>query len=339
MKINLKSACVNLTRLYLLGLSTWLVLYLLTGERLLAIALLDNVVVYLFLPLPLVLLAAAYTRRWELWVGTLLGLTAFVWLWGSLFLPPPSNTAASEETLTVLTYNVLGLHDFSAPVIETIRHEDADLVFLQELNPVLAQGLQSELVADYPYMDLDPQMGVSGMGVLSRYPLRPLAQELPLDWIGAPQELILDWEGRLITLVNFHMQSSTTGGLGRYGFDNDQRTLQAQALVDYAAGAGPIIAAGDANSSPLTAAYRVLSRGLEDAWQGAGFGLGHTFPGSDIPGSMRPRLAGVPVPQWLARIDYILHSNHLRAVSARTARFDGVSDHRGVVAVLVWGAP
>jgi endonuclease/exonuclease/phosphatase (EEP) superfamily protein YafD len=34
------------------------------------------------------------------------------------------------------------------------------------------------------------------------------------------------------------------------------------------------------------------------------------------------------------RIDYIFHSSHWSTVDAHTAPFDGVSDHRGVVAEL-----
>jgi endonuclease/exonuclease/phosphatase (EEP) superfamily protein YafD len=37
---------------------------------------------------------------------------------------------------------------------------------------------------------------------------------------------------------------------------------------------------------------------------------------------------------WLVRIDYIFHSPHWITLDARLAKFDGVSDHRGVVAVL-----
>ena len=325
--------------IYLGILFAWLAFYLLSGERLLVIALLNTLAVYFFLPLPLVALAAAFTHSWELWAGTLIGTAVFAWLWGGLFLPSPSRASAGGKTLTVMTYNVLGRHEFSAPIIATIRQESPDVVLIQELNPALAEALQSELAEAYPYQVFDPQTGVSGMGVISRYPLTPLERELPPDWIGVPQELSLDWNGRAIRLVNFHMQSSTLGGLSRYGLDNDKRTRQAQALVEYAAGAQALIAGGDANSTPLSAAYRTLSGQLVDTWGQRGFGLGHTFPGSDIPGSMRPRLAGVPVPQWLARIDYIFHSAQFTTLHARTAQFDGVSDHRGVVAVLMWAAP
>jgi endonuclease/exonuclease/phosphatase family metal-dependent hydrolase len=76
---------------------------------------------------------------------------------------------------------------------------------------------------------------------------------------------------------------------------------------------------------------------LHDTWQEAGFGFGHTFPGSDIPGSSRPKFGNWYVPQWLTRIDYVFVSSHWGVSSASMAQFDGVSDHRGVVAELVLG--
>lgn len=88
--------------------------------------------------------------------------------------------------------------------------------------------------------------------------------------------------------------------------------------------------------TPLSDAYAILTSELRDAWLQTGFGLGHTFPGSDHQEGSRPRIAGVPVPMWLARIDYILYSPDWKADSVHNTRFDGASDHRGVVAVLKW---
>jgi endonuclease/exonuclease/phosphatase family metal-dependent hydrolase len=62
--------------------------------------------------------------------------------------------------------------------------------------------------------------------------------------------------------------------------------------------------------------------------------LGHTFPGAVNEWSSRPAVGPFAVPQWLVRIDYVFHSAHFRAVTARTAQSDGVSDHRGVVVRL-----
>ena len=90
----------------------------------------------------------------------------------------------------------------------------------------------------------------------------------------------------------------------------------------------------DANWSRSARLTRFLRASCTTPWREAGFGLGHTFPGSTVPGSDRPKIGGWYVPRWLARIDYIFFSDDWTAVEVRTAQIDGVSDHRGAVAVL-----
>jgi len=314
----------------------WLVLYLLSGDRLGYLSLVNQLAVYLFAPLPLVVLVTYPLRRWEIQVSCALGAAAFIALWGRDFLPKLANPADDQPRLRVMTYNVLGLHSIINPQIEIIRAEEADLVFIQELNPTLARALQTELGQEYPYQVLDPRQGVTGMGVLSKYPLRPTGQQLPQDWVGDPQVLEMEWNGRTVTLINFHMLPGAMGTSAEISTDNRLRESEARVLAEFTRQARPMIAGGDANATPLTDAYKILTGSLLDAWKQAGFGLGHTFPGSDIPGSSRPHIGGWPVPPWLVRIDYIFHSPDWRAVQASTTHFDGVSDHRGVVAELVW---
>lgn len=312
----------------------WLVVYLVSGDRFGPLSVVNLLAVYLFIPLLLVFVAALFLRRWEIWAGLLLGALVFFWFWGNLFLPSAQRAAAGGDTLTVMTYNVLGWHAQTAPQLDTIRGEDADVVLLQEVNPALASAMETELVEDYPYQILEPAEGVTGMGVISKYPIQNTDDELPLDWIGIPQVLELDWMRDKVRLVNFHMQSSTPGTVRRISLDNRRREAQAQVLAELARSSEPLIVAGDANATPLSDAYRFITNELNDSWVEAGSGLGHTFPGSDIPGSSRPRLGPIAVPKWLMRIDYIFHSAHWTAVDAHTASFDGVSDHRGVVVEL-----
>ena len=320
-------------------LLAWFVGYLVIGDRWRYFGLVNLLAVYLFLPLPFLLLSAVIMKRTSLWVGFTLGLVAFIFLWGFQFNPfrlPVFRKVISEPALSVMTYNVLAWHDYTGPIIQTILHEKPDVLFIQELNNNLARTLQNELIDEYPYQILQPADNPTGIGVISRLPINETGVVMPGGWIGGPQVLSLDWQEMQITIVNIHM-TSTTGINSRAHIERtfDQREDQARMLVEFARGRGPIIVAGDANSAPQNDSYRILASELEDAWRKAGFGLGHTFPGSTIPGSDRPRMGNWYVPAWLTRIDYIFHSDHFETVEARTALIDGVSDHRGVLAVLM----
>jgi endonuclease/exonuclease/phosphatase (EEP) superfamily protein YafD len=317
----------------------WLALYLVTGDWIAIVSAVNMLAVYLFYPLPLVIVAALLLRNKGLWTGSVLAVAVFLWFWGGLFLPKlarHSDNPGTAKTLVVMTYNVLGVHDFTSPVIDVIRSEDPDILLLQELNPTLAEALRDDLGSEFPYQVLDPRVGVSGMGVISKYPIQPSGEDLPLKWVGEPQILDLDWMEQRVKLVHFHMVPTTSTDPQAVSVINQLRQAQARALVAFTSQIdGPVIAAGDTNATPLTEPHQIFTSELIDAWQEAGFGLGHTFPGSAIPGSSRPYLLGRPVPMWLARIDYVFHSPDWEALRARVAKFDGVSDHRGIVAVLV----
>ena len=335
---------LSLSWLYLALLAAWFTLNLLTGDRFALIGLITLLAVYLFVPLPAIGLAALVFRRPALGAGALAGGLVVVWIWGGLFLPPPAVPAAPGPALRVLTFNVLATHNQWQPLAATIQAADADVVMLQELNPAHAAELQAALGEKYPYAVLEPRPNATGIGVLSKYPLAPAppGQGLPeeaagLAWIGGPQVLTLTWEGETVTLVNFHMRSTPrVRNLARVAADFQQRNQQARILAEIGRRPGPVILAGDANSVPLSDAHRILTTTLYDAWQAAGFGLGHTFPSrSTVPGSDRVQIGEWYVPPWLARIDYVFHNAYWQTAAARLATVDGVSDHRGLMVELI----
>jgi vancomycin resistance protein VanJ len=326
-------------RLYLGLLFLWLGGYLLVGDRLRYLGLANLLAVYLFFPLPLLLLAAFLYKRSELWIGFTAGAIAFIILWGPQFNPLRLKTYRKPEltpSLSVMTFNVLAWHNHTSPLIQTILQENPDVLFIQELNNNLARALQDELIHIYPNQILHPLDNPRGIGTLSRYPIRETDIRLSEGWIGGPQVLILEWEGIEITMINIHM-TSTTGISSQAHIERtfSLREAQASALVEFARQRGHTIISGDANAAPQNDSYRILTSELYDAWREAGFGLGHTFPGSAIPGSDRPSFGNWYVPRWLSRIDYIFYSSHFQAIEARTSIVDGVSDHRGVKAVLI----
>ena len=125
------------------------------------------------------------------------------------------------------------------------------------------------------------------------------------------------------------------GSAGKITALAGERERQAQALADFAAThPEPLIALGDFNATPASVAHTTMSRVLADSWIEAGWGPGHTFPGAASPGSSRPRIAGILVPQWLLRIDYVFHSHQWQTLGAWIGPWDAVSDHRSVVVRL-----
>jgi endonuclease/exonuclease/phosphatase (EEP) superfamily protein YafD len=234
-----------------------------------------------------------------------------------------------------MAYNVLAWHNQYEPILETIRADSPDVLLLQELNTGLASRLQNELKDVYPYQILEPVDNPSGIGVISKFPIQPSDVSLPLLWVGGPQVLELDWNGEQITLVNFHM-FPTTGILPLDEVEKGIRLREQEAfiLANLANQSGSAIMGGDANTNSLSDAYQTITEELIDSYRSAGYGLGNTFPGGTTPGGDRPHIGSLYVPAWLMRIDYVFHSNDWTTLSARTARIDGVSDHRGVIVKL-----
>ena len=321
--------------LYFVAVFGWKVLHALAGDRWWWLFLLNSFAPLLFLPLPALPVIALVTRRRTLWLGSAAVLGLWLVLYGDLFLPHTGPAPPGGPTLTVMTWNVLGFNEATDGVVAAVRRSGADVVALQELNPAVARALHQELADQYPYQALDPQPGVTGMGVLSRYPLRSLAVAFPDGWVGRPQVLALDLAGQPVTLVNFHAVPPLARGrlADSLRYSVAERERQAVFLVGLAADhPGPLLVLGDLNATEQSTAYAGLRQTYRDAWREAGRGFGHTFPGAASPGSSTASIAGIQAPMWLVRIDYVFHSAHWRTAAAWIGPWDGVADHRPVMA-------
>lgn len=325
----------NLCLIYFGLLTIWILLYSLYGDGNGYLGLANALAVYFFLPLPVVILIALFKRDFLLITLGLLGFAAFAWLWGGLFWP---NLPVEVEgpRLRVMTFNVLGRSGDSKDVIASIQTENADILLLQEVTPEIASALFNSIAEDYPYQIINARPMAAGMAVFSRYPLKEIDIVLDGRWRGEPQLLEIDWNGQPVTLVNFHTLS--TGALWprwvRYTFSNRNQTMSD--LASLAADTrGPLIMAGDANSTSLNDSYKAVNAVLADAWKTSGTGLGHTFPGQVKAGDFLTRVSFFLIPHWLVRIDYIFYSDEWQAERTWLAEFNGGSDHRGVVSDLI----
>jgi endonuclease/exonuclease/phosphatase (EEP) superfamily protein YafD len=323
---------ITLTRVYFTFIFSWAILHLLFGDRWVFLFVFNSFAELLFYPLPFVLLIALFTRRRETWVGALVTLALFVYFYGDLFIPKPTPVSASSETLTVMTYNMLGFTDNPDAVIANLRASNADIIAIQELNPQTADAIRRDL-REYPYQILDPYDGVHGLGVVSRLPLRLTNDTLPRVWIGTPQIFSVDWNGKPFTLIHVHTVPSN--GLEHQSIDERENELRA--VVDFvnAHHTTPILATGDFNMTDQNTCYSILTSVLRDSWREAGWGTGHTFPSTNYNGRELPHIASYYPFMWALRIDYIFHSPHWRTISADLGNWDGQSDHRPMIVKLV----
>lgn len=323
---------------YMVCFTAWLIVHSFFADRWWWLFLIDSFAVYLFVPLIVVIIFAIVSRQYAPILFSGVAILLFAFMYGGLFVPRGRSLQPGDTSLTVLSYNLLASNPNTDHVIAAIRSAGADVVSLQELSPAVAESIQRELDAEYPYQVLDPQPGVTGLGVISRYPLVDSGASLPGPWIGTPQILTLTLDDTPVTLLNFHNVSIPLGGERwpeRVTESIREREQQADVIVEFVkAHPGPLIATADFNASDQSVAYRRVTAVLHDAWRAAGWGLGHTFPGASSEGSSRIRIRGILVPMWLVRIDYVLFSSDWTAVRAHIGPWDGGSDHRPVLTTL-----
>jgi endonuclease/exonuclease/phosphatase (EEP) superfamily protein YafD len=338
----LTSLFFTVTYVYYMFLFGWAGLRALGGDRWWWLHLLNTFALYMFAPLPLLTLATLALRRHQriAWAGAVGGLLLGALLYGDLFLPRYPVARAESTTLRVVTSNILGYNTNAAGIVAAIRESDADVVALQELGIPVAEAIENDLLVEYPYQVLDPRKGVSGMGIISRYPMRPAEDRLYGDgspWVTPAQQMLVTFEDNEILFINFHAVPPYLNPFDMARMEEVTRLREDQArwLVEAVRSyGGPALVVGDLNAGDMSQAHAIMTSELTDVWREAGWGMGHTFPGSSIPGSSRMRIGGVLVPKWLVRIDYIFHSAHWQTVSADIAPWDGQSDHRPVMSDL-----
>jgi endonuclease/exonuclease/phosphatase (EEP) superfamily protein YafD len=323
---------------YALAVLAWAVAHPIFGDRPWWLFVINAFSVYLFAPLPMFLLMALALRR-RLLLGALgLVMMAGLYWHGALLIPKFSSAPNAAPRLRVMTFNTLFVSQNANKTLIAIREANADVVSLQELNPIIANALQTELAQIYPHQLLRPAWNSSGLGFISRYPITELKPNDFNDaaWGDVPLFISLNFNDKAITLVNAHPAATAPGEPEWMDVTIRSRNAQVTSLANYAkTRAEPIIVPIDMNATPSNEPYRAMSTVLVDSWREAGWGLGHTFPGAATPGGSRPTRRGRPiVPMWLVRIDYVWHSQHFVAVEATTGPFDEQSDHRPLVVTL-----
>ncbi len=332
----LAKVVLALAVLHTAALFGWAAVHALIGDGAWWSFLLNTFALYLFAPLVLTIPLALLLRSRLMQLCAIAGVMLFLVTYGALFVPPALRPAVAADAprLRAMTFNVLMTNVDPAGVVAALRRSGADLIGLQEANPGVVEALRRDLSGIYPYQVVGDLIGRSRLVLLSRYPLQIVKVALPGQWTDVPLVARMRFAGATVTVLDAHPVSTdiTIEGMNE---ETRQRAYTANVIAGFVrAQMGPVVMLSDFNCGDQSTPYGIVTRVLGDAWREGGFGPGGTFPGGDSPGNSRPRVFGRLVPQWLVRIDYVFHSRHWRTVDARIGPWDGVSDHRPVLATL-----
>ena len=259
-----------------------------------------------------------------------------------------------EDDLVLMTFNapVRGPSPeaLQASTLELVREASPDLLALQE--PVIwreAAGRQRatpHLQAILDSLGYHPPLlkrkGKVEQPVVATVPIRSYRQiELRGGTGDRPAYVTrveFAWQGRRAVLYNVHLYTTSplkpwnvSTGLFDWSFWRTFLIQYRQAYLRRAQEARkvrrlveqeslPVIVTGDFNSTPYHWEHRFLSRGLRDAYQEAGQGLGGTYHS-----------------HWpLFHIDHVLVGPAWKILNARVVEERTYSDHRPVLVRLRW---
>lgn len=221
--------------------------------------------------------------------------------------------------LKVLSYNIWSKNFDADRIAGVVKAQGPDLLLLQEVKPAVFERLENELEDLYDghkvYFSYEPQLLLAAA---SRYPME---SSTVLRGKGRVQKVIINTPSVPITVFNVHM-------LRRGGWLSRYRKVASLLKEDIIQDKGPVILAGDFNTTDQAETYKYISEFLKNAHWESGFGFGFSFPSSVI------KVFGfVSVPS-LIRIDHIFFNDHFGAIKAGTIKDSGGSDHFPVMAVL-----
>jgi endonuclease/exonuclease/phosphatase (EEP) superfamily protein YafD len=325
--------------LYTIGLLGYLVLRLLFGDGFWWLSLLNTFAHLLFLPLlPLFTLAALLRARLTMLRLSPLAVIGGLWF-GGYFLPKPAPTVTGRS-INLLTSNVWGNNHDLHKIEAWIRQTNADIVLLQEISPAYAKDSLPNLLDVYPYQFAQPDDRRWGGNItLSRFPIIT-AEYVDLKTPGAPipQRLVVNIDGQRLAVYNVHMawpvrerprfvRADNFYLRVLLGYDDHERNEEITHLLRKLNNEPyPYIIGGDFNTSDQSATYNRLAATMHDSFREAGMGLGGSWPVSRARGML-------PIIPPLIRIDYLWHSDGLRAIKAWQGQPIG-SDHLPLHATL-----
>jgi endonuclease/exonuclease/phosphatase (EEP) superfamily protein YafD len=257
------------------------------------------------------LILFAVRRRWVL-TAMLVAVAAVNARVITPYWPQTNVALAAESSLAVMSANVRANTHDPARFLELVLRENPDVLLLLELNHAWASAL-APLAERYPYSISLPRDGVSGIALLSRF---PITEERVIDLVGMPavDAQLVTPAGGALRFIGVHLDTPLSA---RHAADRNKQLVELARIARQTPQA--LIVAGDFNLTPYSPQFTALieASGLRDS--GARRGLSFSWP-TFLP------LLGIP-------IDHCLISEHF-TVAQQTRGADFGSDHYPILTQL-----
>lgn len=223
-----------------------------------------------------------------------------------LFMPQPKIATASGSTMTALLINVNSANQQYDQVIAEIKHDQPDILVLEEINPRWNTQL-ANVKTDYPFQIESIRDDNFGIKVFSKLPIHN-SEILYFGSAHLPSiSLNIKLDQQTINIIATHPPPPINANLASF------RNQQLLAIADHIKILQtPVILIGDLNLSPWSHFFhQILARGnLHNSLNG--FGSQMSWPTQFLP-------LGLP-------IDHILHTKDLVTVDRQIGNHVG-SDH------------
>jgi endonuclease/exonuclease/phosphatase family metal-dependent hydrolase len=257
-------------------------------------------------------IVAVVWKRWAAAVFAAVAVVVMAWCVLPRALPDRDRGPSHGTGLTVMTINMfVGAAD-PATIVRLVRDHDVAVLAVQEFSPAARAGLSAAgLDALLPYAALADEVGTTGSGLYSRFPITKSYSQRSGGGNMQVYATIQPPGTAALDVVSAHpLAPYSTSVLGLWRGD-----LAAEPKAD--------ILLGDFNSTlDHTPVRQLIARGYRDAADATGKGLLGTWG----------PYAGKPVPP--VTLDHVLAD---KRIGIRDVQVHGVkgSDHRSVIATLV----
>ncbi len=305
---------------YISVISLWFFLWLSVADATWWLTGLNRIVLYFFVPVPLLFILAILSHRRKLAALLIVPVLIFAILYAP-YLFPKSVTIVDGTELRIMTYNVLFSNPDYDAVSNVILTYQPDIIALQEVRPRMMKEVAKQIGADYPYSLLGTENQYGTTAVFSKY---PILNSYVLDLQAGRPAVVIQTKinETKITFISTHLRAYGLRWVPLPEIPNAirQRTVeqnqQANLLLEEIEKLGGTAIIGcDCNSKETSSSYRILARNMSNAAREIGWTI------EDHP------IANVKPDINLNHIDYVFYQGKIEPTGVYKVKDNGGSDH------------